>query len=282
MLIKHVKKLPVQDRWLYWIKEREQIRLKKKANKPRPWTDDEILQSYRYCNVRRMDDKVSQWLLKNWYEPYYDHPNMLLACAMARHFNKPETLEYVGFPNKWRPQRVIDRARKLKQSQPVFNGAYIITGKYSTPDKVEGVVRCVLDPISRVSVFDLTTRSQTTQRCIEWLMGMTGIGSFMAGQIAADVRWATSGSFRDRKVWAAIGPGSRRGMNRFMGRYVEYPLRQEQFTSELTDAINLVKKKLPKIAKRLEAIDVQNTFCEMWKYERCLDGGRAKQKYQGV
>jgi len=81
MKIEQVKKLDVQERWLYWIKEREKIRLAKDAGDSKPWTDDVILQSYRFCNVRRMDDKVSQWLLNNWYKPYRGHPHMLKACC---------------------------------------------------------------------------------------------------------------------------------------------------------------------------------------------------------
>ena len=77
-----MKKDP-KNRFLYWIKERESIRKKKEAGNPKPWTDDPILQNYRFCNVRRMDDTVSQWLLKNWYEPYFDHPNMLSAAGLS-------------------------------------------------------------------------------------------------------------------------------------------------------------------------------------------------------
>ena len=43
MNIKDVVKLSPLDRLLYWIKERESIRLKKEAGEPKPWTDDEIL-----------------------------------------------------------------------------------------------------------------------------------------------------------------------------------------------------------------------------------------------
>ena len=106
MLTSQAKDLTRAELFLYWIKERESVRRKKEVGKSKPWTDDEILQSYRFCNVRRMDDKVSKWLLENWYRPFYDHQNILLACSLGRFFNQPSTLERLGFPVDWHPDQV--------------------------------------------------------------------------------------------------------------------------------------------------------------------------------
>ena len=65
----HVRRLKPLDRLLYWVTERESIRIQRLQGKAPPWTDDPILRQYRFCNVRRMDDAVSQWLLTNWYTP---------------------------------------------------------------------------------------------------------------------------------------------------------------------------------------------------------------------
>ena len=59
MLVESVKELSVKERFYYFIKEREQIRLARQVGLPAPWTDDEILTNYRFCNIRRMDDIVS-------------------------------------------------------------------------------------------------------------------------------------------------------------------------------------------------------------------------------
>ena len=45
--------------------ERELIRKRKEAGLT-VLTDDEILGKYRFCNVRRRDDRVTAWLLKNY------------------------------------------------------------------------------------------------------------------------------------------------------------------------------------------------------------------------
>jgi hypothetical protein len=92
-----IKQLSPLERMAYWIEEREAIRLKREAGESKPWTQDPILLGYRFCNVRRMDDRVSRWLLENWYQPYLDHPSMLVNVALARFINNPPILQEIGF-----------------------------------------------------------------------------------------------------------------------------------------------------------------------------------------
>ena len=284
MRIEKVKKLSVRERWLYWITERESIRLKKERNKPKPWTDDEILQSYRFCNARRMDDKVSKWLLKNWYTPYLDHSMILPAVAVARFINLPESLKRITtavFRKKWNPDMIVRRLRYHRdQGNTVFNGAYMVRGNDGM-DKIDCVVNHYVSHLfedGRPLTIDPTSM-QATHATIQ---DRYGFGSFMAGQIVADLRHAVTGSWEDRNHWAPIGPGSKKGMNIWLGRDKKTPMSQKQFDSGMYEARTLLKQELPKIYNRLEAIDVQNTFCEFSKYERTLWGeGRPKSTYKG-
>lgn len=277
MKIADVQKLSMFDRLAYWIQEREKIRLAKEQGLPKPWTDDEILQSYRFCNVRRMDDKVSQWLFNNWYDQYFDHYNILPAVALARFINKPETLEKIGFPQIWKPKVIKDRVRKMQANgDVVFNAAYMVRGSDGT-DKIESVVDYFCSPLvgkdfPRGSMKELHG----------WVLSHFGFGSFMAGQVAADLRHACDGEFADKDTWAAIGPGSRRGMNRLLGRDLKSPMKQDEFDEQLVVVMYGLGGVLPyELTERLEAIDYQNCLCELDKVCRCLDGGRAKQKYNG-
>lgn len=270
----------VKDKFVQFIRERESIRTKRLTHKPPPWTTDPILGAYRFCNVRRMDDKVSQWLLNYWYRPYRNHPNMLLACAVARHFNKPEALDAIGFPLKWEPERIKKTLRAMKANgKQIFNGAYMVRG-IGTADKTEMVIDYVCQPLhDKPPPIDTTSM----QKSVEALLPYWGFSSFMAGQVIADMRWAINGSWLDKLCWAPIGPGSLRGMNRFMGRPVKQPLRQEQFLQELSDYITYCCSVLPtKLTERLEAMDWQNTLCECDKYLRALseDEGKPKQRYK--
>jgi len=280
MLISEVTELSSQDRLTYWIRERESIRLKKEASDPKPWTDDEILQRYRFCNVRRMDDKVSQWLLKNWYDPHFNHPNMLVACTLARHFNQPKALLAIGFPEIWRPERIKQIMRGMKANgERIFNGAYMVRG-IGTADKTEMVVDRVCQPlVDNPPLLD----HNSTQGCVEALLSYWGFSWFMAGQVVADLRWAAVGSWKDRRQWASVGPGSRRGMNRLLGRPPKKPMGQDEFLEHLRWVRKTCEQLLDgSITRRLEAIDYQNCLCEYDKYSRVLLGeGRPKQLYPG-
>lgn len=277
MLIKAVKKLSPKERLIYWIRERESIRLNRLRGETMPWTSDEILSEYRFCNVHRMDDKVSQWLLKNWYVPYLNHPNMLVAVTMARHFNLPSILKAIGFPTIWSPKDIESNINAYKrEGAKVFNGAYIV----SPGNRLDKVKRVLYDICDRVDGSVVNT--DTMEGCVHDLMQFEGIGSFMAGQIAADLRYAVGGRFADKGTWAAYGPGSLRGLNRFYGRPPTDPMSRKLWVKEFTTYLEYCQTKLPPtICDRIEAIDYQNCLCEFDKYERALWGeGKPKQLYR--
>lgn len=271
------------ERFCYWINEREAIRLKKEDGKPKPWTSNPILSAYRFCNVRRMDDKVSQWLYQNWYGPNYNHRNMVAAVGLARFINKPETLELIGFPIRRQPERIKQIVRKAQaEGLTVFNSAYMVRGN-DGQDKIESVVDYYVEAIRKIPV-DTSSMEETHAR----LLGCYGMGSFMAGQIVADLRWAmgASNSWKDREDWAPLGPGSKRGMNRVLGFPKDTPMNQKAFLERLTGLrYYVIERNLVPVSiySRMEAHDWQNCLCEFDKYERVLHGeGRPKSRYPGA
>jgi hypothetical protein len=284
MKIEKVAKLNPIDRLAYWIQERESIRLKRAEGLPAPWTDDTILQTYRFCNVRRMDDKVSLWLLENWYRPNFGHRFMLPAIAVARHFNKPETLQAVGFPkvktsHGWREwvYNLKDVLGKLRQTQPIFNGAYMVRGNDGS-DKINSVMDYTVQPL----VDDPPQLpSFLMEECWKVMRSYRGFGSFMAGQVVADLRHAVQGTFADKHTWAPAGPGSARGLNVTLGRDPNKPMKQEKFLADLLQVRDQLEQVIPEsIWSRLELHDIQNCCCEIWKYSKCILGiGKPKQRY---
>src|SRR5258708_3921474 len=82
----------------YWVREREGIRQRKDAQMQRPlWTQDGILSAYRFCNVRREDDRVTAWVRLNIRQRFVGHPHLWLMLAIARQINRPDTLaELIG------------------------------------------------------------------------------------------------------------------------------------------------------------------------------------------
>ncbi len=208
MQISEVVKLTPQKRFLYWIRERGDIYRKKQANQAKPWTDDEILQNHKFCNVLRINDRVSQWLLNNWYKPYKDHPNMVLAVTLARQLNNTDALDAVGFPDKWNPEEVQaildDRATAGLAN---YSSAYNVTGNYDSKErdrelKPHQTVKKVCQPMVDDPPFIDPNSMFRTWR---GMLGMKGFGAFIAGQVVADLRWALSGTWADKCSWD-LGP----------------------------------------------------------------------------
>lgn len=292
MRIEQVKKLPVRQRFYYWIRERRQIQLKRASGQPKPWTDDEILRAYRFCNVKRIDDKVSQWLLHNWYVPLggkVEPRTALIAVTVARHFNNIPTLKQLPKPHRYEREWLVDVEKVLRnrkeQGLNTFGAAYVISGGTGGPkggkfsDKITMVLDRVIRPLL-LSPPEIDTDSMYLTH--DRLCKYRGIASFMAGQIVADLRWALPGEWRDKDSWAPYGPGSQRGMCRLMGvgpkknRY-----NHGQFSYLLKELVTDVKREVG--VPGIEAMDVQNCCCEVDKYERILWGeGVPKQRYPGT
>jgi hypothetical protein len=293
MLISRVRKLKPWDRLLYWVREREAVRLKKAAGQPPPWTDDDILRTYRFCNVRRMDDRVSRWLLDNYYErgtyAVADPRRAVVAAVLARCFNHTGTLKAIqpsvynnDVPNWLSVMKIV---RDLKAGGgTVFNSAYMLRCDAGI-DKITYVVDRVARPLWD---YPPTIYTSSIEKSINALLPRYSFSTFMAGQVVADLRWVLDGTWVDRYDYAPAGPGSARGAARLFYAADEWQncvagiLKDPaHFAQLLGEVRRLCLLKLPpEITDRLEAIDYQNCLCEYDRYERTLWGqGRPKRRY---
>lgn len=276
-----------------FIIARDKVRVAKEAERPKPWTNDPILQTYRFCNVRREDDKVSRWLRENWYPHFEGHPDMFFAAVVARLLNQPDSLEAVRkYTLPWKPaafQRVLDNRREAKLKN--FNAAYIVSTNGIPMEKVSYLVSRVLGPL-----WVARKRARPVHSLEEWhatLMEFDGLGSFIAAQVVADIKYEEpffaksmgipTSYAEDWYTFAASGPGSRRGLNRVMGRSPADPWREGDWRAALLDLHRRIIPTLPQyLGSYLHAQDLQNCLCEFDKYERIrLGEGRPKQLYPG-
>ena len=266
---------------LYWIRERESIRLSREAGNPPPWSHDPIIANYRWCNVRRMDDKVSRWLL-DWHQQYPEHgiQNRIAAMLAGRLINWPATLAELPYPAPYDEARWTKAIlRRKARGEKIFTGAYIINGALGG-DKILQVTQKILKPIWGLRR-SLTPRPDTMQSVFDWLNGKPGIGTFMAGQVVADMRHVYPElPWSDRMTWAPQGPGSLRGVNRLIGQHLDYRLPKGEWLDVVRRAMAAVARKEPSIAERLELMDVQNCLCEYDKFRRLTLGqGSVRARY---
>lgn len=263
----------------YWITEREAIHKRKIAGDPKPWTNDPILQSYRFCNVRREDDRVTEWFARNWRaEKYWDEKNFIPAMIFARTINWPSTLAELDFPFTWEPERYLAVMDEIQAAgKKVYTGAYMITAGPTGVRKNAWVVGNaetyflnppVLDPHSiRISWEEIINNKYPC------------VGPFIAGQVIADLKQTKHlAKAKDWWSWAAIGPGSARGLNRLSGRPLKFGVSQNQGLSEMRE----VRMRLGELGDQLCLQDIQNCLCELDKYVRVLNGeGKPRSGYLG-
>jgi hypothetical protein len=272
---------------LAFVVERHHIYRRKTAGQPKPWTTWPILQQYRFCNVYRELDTETAWIADHWREPHKNDPDLWFAMVVARFVNWHESLEAIGYPVPWCPDRFVDVLEERQRRRPkvtVFNPVYNIGNGGQSCPKAVYLGSEVLTPMwSDRAALRRVVRG-TLAEASRALVGCVGMATFMAGQVIADLKYVEPLlSAKDWYTWAAPGPGSKRGLNRVLGRDVEAPWTEPTWSGQL-QTLHRAMQPLVLAAKlpRIHAQDLQNCLCEFDKMERArLGQGKPKRRYPG-
>lgn len=277
------------QRLVLFVSERQRMYHIRERGEPAPWTDDLVLRNYRFSNMLRENDTVTKWIANTWREPFAQHPDVWFAMVVARLVNEPEVLAEIGWPiagSKWRSERfkevIVSRhKRKLR----AYNPAYMIAACKTKMPKVDLNIQ-VLDSLWS-SRDMLRPKHGDTLRAYHVLLGQFwGLGSFLAAQVVADLKYAQPlRSASDWETFAASGPGSRRGLVRVHGLTVDNWRKwaEDDWWQKLMQLRQEIQPMFffPEL-RMAHAQDNQNWLCEFDKYERArLGEGKPKQKYNG-
>lgn len=273
-----------------WVREREAIRARKASSAAWPWTDDPILAAYRFCCVRREDDRVTSWIRRHVREPYRDHPLLWWMLCACRQINWPGTIAELISAGAWpdddsfSPECVawVLTARK-NRGDKVYTGAYLIPGPpQKGEDKQAYVANLVLGNLYRRAQEFGEARDwegRTLQHTHQMIRRSRGWGDFLAYQAVVDMRFSDRllAEAPDRETWAAAGPGTIRGLNRIHGRETHSSLSQGQALAEMRAIYERVEAET---GVPVDFSDVPNLLCETDKYLRVLRGeGRPRARY---
>jgi 5-hmdU DNA kinase, helical domain len=269
-----------------FIQERHYIYLRRAAEEPKPWTRDFVLQRYRFTNVYRENDTVTQWIATNWRTPHAKDPHLWFAMAVARHVNNPTTLAALGYPVPWCSEHFVKTLTAMQgNGQRVFNAAYMINaqGCPKGGSKAQYLAVNVIAPLweaHRRVAGVLNAQGATLARVSEELQQHRGIRGFMAGQIIADLKYvAPLRHAPDWWTWAVSGPGSRRGLNWVYNRDITTRWKEPEWYAALTKLKARIDPLIAEVGMPpLHAQDLQNCLCEMSKYVR----GYSRRKYPGL
>src|SRR5690242_9195551 len=84
---------------LYWIfaARRQEAFERRLAGLPRPWSEDRIIQEFKFCNVYRAADRVSQYLIRTiaYGQDVVSDDDKLFQIVAFRTFSSPQTWDGV-------------------------------------------------------------------------------------------------------------------------------------------------------------------------------------------
>lgn len=286
------------ERLKAWIIEREATRVRKEAGDQSLWdmsirggrvwwTTDPIIGAYRFCNIRREDDKVTRWIAQNWRDNRLADLDIWFAMLVARFINWPDTLEDLGYPVPWDRDKFLNTMRTRKaEKKKCYTGAYMVRADREHADKAAYQEAVVFTPMWEARE-RLRPKKGDTLNSYHMLLGQFhGLGSFMAAQIVADLKYVDPlHKASDWWTFAASGPGSRRGMHRVAGRPPGAPYTEEEWRMDvkrLSEKLRQLplKSEEHNLIEGLHAQDLQNCLCEFDKYERVrLGEGKPRSKY---
>lgn len=277
---------PRLKEFIYFVNERWSIHQKRLQGLPAPWTKDEILQTYRFTNIRREDDRVTIWIKKNWLDPHStDYDTVVFAMALARLVNLPSMLKVLGYPSRWNPERFVRLMDERREAGlTAYNNSYMINAVGATKgqSKAGYLAECVLGPIwkNRQHLGNLARTGVALKDLQAALMSFHGFGGgFMSGQVVADIKWLPSmRKAVDWSTFAVSGPGSRRGMCWVRGMEPLPRYNENEWKGDLVTLMSNVRNRMP---VELDAQNLQNCLCEFSKYCKVKYlGRRAKQKFR--
>lgn len=281
---------------------------------PAPWTNDPILQEFKFTNVRREHDRETRWLLQRVINnPELEYEDKLMNCILYRLFNKSETLEiFWGHNIIWSYAPVDDEKesfirgmlkRRLK-AQPdytFFTNAFLTCGlKVSLgrmpetndefmPMRIIKFVRKLWNE----GIIDKIKKAKTQKAVYDVLKAQYGIGEFLAYQIFVDFTYIQEFPFSENE-FTVSGPGCVRGLNEvFKDRD---GMTYDECLFWLRDNIDALFwdrgwkwqpqklfDDLPLSDRYMNVMSLENCHCEISKYIRATNGtGRPKNKYKGA
>lgn len=281
------------DLFFKYLNERERVRIKKESGEPWPFTDDKILQNYKFTNVLRENDRTSRWFIKHWATPHKGLPLevQLYNCGLFRYFGTIEFAQAVGYQTQGHnPAHIIKTASDmLSKGLKVFTGAYVITNGGITDNKENVVVNHYLDTLWRhaTNIVEIAKKEQRWEPVAKYMMNLPGWGGsgFMVKECLSDAMFTDVLAIcLDKNEWSPCGPGARRGLNWLHDREEDFKQKENAFLSEMKELFEMCESRfeehMPKVREKFDLHAVQFALCEIYKYQKVMNNlGRPRSCY---
>lgn len=269
---------------LYWVfaARRQQAFENRMAGAPRPWSDDPILQTFKFCNVFRAADRVSQYMIADVaYAAESDaFADRVFQIVAFRTFSNIETWEGVKRELGRAPriadlesgafERALDAVKT--RNGGLYTGAFILCANkaYGHDEKHRNHVGLFHHMFVRERLDRQVAGANSLEQVVQALQSFPLMGPFMAYQTAIDLNYSECIDF-DENDYTQAGPGALRGLKKAfldLGDYspADTILWMVERQEKEFDKLGLQFNGL--FGRALHGIDCQGLFCELDKYCR--------------
>lgn len=269
---------------LYWtFASRRQAAFERRlAGDQRPWTDDPILNMFKFCNVFRATDRVSQYMIRDVaYAPGAGAcADRVFQIVAFRTFSNIRTWKGIrarlGGPPKLddlhsgRFERALEEVKVANGG--LYTGAFILcaTKAYGFDQKHRNHVALFRHMFGGGRLDEAVRGANSLEAVVRALEGFPLMGPFMAYQTAIDLNYSDMLSF-DENDYTQAGPGALRGLRKAFHTLGDYsPSGAIRWMVERQDAeFQRLELRFDGLfGRKLHAIDCQGLFCELDKYCR--------------
>lgn len=276
-----IKREEIYNLYWYFAAERQNIFYKKLNGEEAPWTDDKILQEYKFCNSYRASDRVSQYLIKNviYNGNTYSNEDIIFRIILFKIFNKESTWEILcnklgdvelknfSFSSYC---KILEEAKN--NGYKIYTDAYMSCANkaFGYDKKHENHIALLEKMFIKDKMQNKILNSKNMKEAFNIIKSYELIGNFMAYQLVTDINYSEVVDFSEREFTIA-GPGSERGIKKCFTDLEG--MTKEDIIKWMCDNQDKEFRKLGIEFKDLggrplQYIDCQNLFCELDKYCR--------------
>jgi hypothetical protein len=278
--MKKMSTTPVYDAYWQFAYNRQEVFFNRMIEKSAPWTNDPVLQKYKFTNVYRVEDRVSQYLIRNviYTADDFSPEDTLFRILLFKLFNKIETwqtlersvgrIAYSSY-NRNAYRAVFQAITESKEK--LYSAAYIMpSGKtsFGFNRKFENNLS-LLELMMSEGISGKIAKIRSLKELYEVLLSYPTIGKFLAFQFAIDINYSELCDFSEMSFVVA-GPGARRGIEKCFN--IDKPNYEDLIRYVADKQIDEFDNRgLPfrtLFGRPLQLIDCQNLFCETDKYAR--------------
>jgi hypothetical protein len=247
------------------------------------WTKDNILRDYRFCNVFRVTDRISQFVVREVIEAGSQKPaDVVFRVALFNLFTKIETYQLLD--RKLGPLTWVTYCREKYESVLAWakdNGKVLYTGAYQkaayqlshSKEAFRNHLR-LLEAMMNAGLVRHIMQAKSLAEVYTFILEFPGMGSFTSYQLLMNLSYTGLLNFSEMD-FVVGGPGSRSGLSKCFGSSLVLPKMEAdvmRWMAETQDEhfarLGLKFNGLGPQQLRMGLADIEHTLCEVDRYSR--------------